>query len=718
MGADYSKLPNQSIIDDKTQSTIVIMNRILNFILTQSDIKDMISLANPDTCAKWIVIAETKIADLFDKIQIQPELGKDGIIYMKKIDSLQKETKKDGLNQYYCKILAFFFIRMFQVVGALALSIIDTKLPDTNYSETSTKVEISERKGVPFFKKLEDKSKRFGLFGGQLSEPSSITPFDAFAVYFTKNSDNTYSLNSFSLRSSEIRKIPGLDKIIFNSSKMIVNYKSGSVNVQFNLRLDGSQLHLEDVKRYFDGKEFITPYKNTYNFARQSSGKITVTDKSVDFADFILHISEHLIKLPKSNTINILNKFGYLINSSISNVQKIKGAEFREENAGIFLNDDEKSEANPKFYFGFSKTVAGKVYTVEVSFNLTISENTKNTYTVEISHLENKSKSIDFTPYLEDDDDDENDDTKESTRKFKAEYDTKAPVYGRTKQTIPQYLVAKFSKVISQAVESMHHSDFKRKEGYLAPVKERAGTENFLRTTELWRTLLQEPPIKSFCVARALQLLNKSGLMSQIPEKIQPLVFNTKFALIGNHSLPVPGQSITTAAPFKALETLYHNPSGIKGIEKADPKKIQSLEKLILSFESFSKGSSLADILEPSGSIIAPFESELHKKKVDELRNQAVTLFNTHFDHVKKVNSLLKKMFILEKGPITLHPNILNKGVLGIENIAHEARDLLTDYYSNCQIEYSKGVKILVSKDVGIVAPKRNVINSNSSRRF
>ena len=28
----------------------------------------------------------------------------------------------------------------------------------------------------------------------------------------------------------------------------------------------------------------------------------------------------------------------------------------------------------------------------------------------------------------------------------------------------------------------------------------------------------------------------------------------------------------------------------------------------------------------------------------------------------------------------------------GIEEIAIEARDLLTDYYSTCQIEYKKGV--------------------------
>ena len=723
MGSDISKIPNQSMIDDKTQNTIIIMNRILNFILTQSDIKDMISLANPNTCSKWVVIAENKISNLFDKIKIQPEMGKDGVLYLKKVDTLQKETKKDGLNQYYCKVLAFFFIRMFQVVGALALSIIDTKLPDRDYSETSTKIEISESKGIPFFKKLEDKPKKFGFFGGQLvgNDINQIGSFSRFSAYFTKDG-NIYYLNSFSKEISKIRKIPGII-IKFYNNKMNINYKQSPYDLTFHLIINGSELILEDVKRYYSGKEFITPFKESYNFAEQSSGQITL-DRNIDFADFILQKSQQILALPKSNTIQILNKFGYLIRSSQVYVDKIKGAEFPEENAGIFIKEDQKKEENPIFYFGFSKTVAGRVYVVNVEFNLNIIETPKG-YTVEISNLKNQSKGLsDFDPYLEDDDltnDENNSNTRESIRTFKIDSkdSSKIPVFGRTKQTIPQYLQKKFEKLIPQAEKSMHGEDFKRKEGYLAPVKEGEGIENFLKTTDLWKTLLRDPPIKSFCVARALQLLNKSGLMSQIPETIHPLLFNTKFALVANQSLPVPGQPITTAAPFKSLETLYHDPKGLIKFEEISDKnkKHQSLEKLIQSFGS-SPVNSINQIIEPSGSIIHPFASAFHKKKVNELRIQASKLFQTHFNHVNKVNTLLKKMFILEKGPITLNPDILNKGVLGIEQIAHEARDLLTDYYSNCQTEFSKGVKIMTSpeeptKKLIFPVAKNEVENSN-----
>jgi len=132
MGQELSILPSQSKILDKTGDTILLMNRILDFILRNADIADMISLHETEGCKKWIIIAESQLSTLFDKIQIQPELGKDGILYLKKIATLEKEAKS-GKVEKYCKILSFFFIRLFQVIGALSLSVLYTQLPDRDY---------------------------------------------------------------------------------------------------------------------------------------------------------------------------------------------------------------------------------------------------------------------------------------------------------------------------------------------------------------------------------------------------------------------------------------------------------------------------------------------------------------------------------------------------------------------------------------------------------
>ena len=65
---------------------------------------------------------------------------------------------------------------------------------------------------------------------------------------------------------------------------------------------------------------------------------------------------------------------------------------------------------------------------------------------------------------------------------------------------------------------------------------------------------------------------------------------------------------------------------------------------------------------------------------------------------------LLNKLFTIDNS-ITLNNDILSKGIRGIEEVALEARDLLSDYYSNCQIKYNEGVKI-IQKPIVAPAPK------------
>ena len=67
---DSSSIPNKQQIDKKTHTTISVMNQIVHFVLTNSDFRDMLSLANPDKQKEWIIIAQTGLADLFDKISI------------------------------------------------------------------------------------------------------------------------------------------------------------------------------------------------------------------------------------------------------------------------------------------------------------------------------------------------------------------------------------------------------------------------------------------------------------------------------------------------------------------------------------------------------------------------------------------------------------------------------------------------------------------------
>jgi hypothetical protein len=218
-----------------------------------------------------------------------------------------------------------------------------------------------------------------------------------------------------------------------------------------------------------------------------------------------------------------------------------------------------------------------------------------------------------------------------------------------------------------------------------------------LKYTELWETLQKTPPIKSFCVARALQLLNLSGLSQQVPQSVLPLVYKSKFEYIQNKSLPSPGEQIVDSAPFKSLEQLFISPKDVSSLKidekylPEDKTKDASLLKILAAFEQQNK--TLETIMEDDKKV--EFGEIKDKTKISALRSQAKQLFAIQFNHTDAVLKLIKKIFNINAGTIEFNQAIAQKGLKGIEEIAHEARNLLTDYYSNCQTEYAKGVRIL-----------------------
>ena len=75
-------------------------------------------------------------------------------------------------------------------------------------------------------------------------------------------------------------------------------------------------------------------------------------------------------------------------------------------------------------------------------------------------------------------------------------------------------------------------------------------------------------------------------------------------------------------------------------------------------------------------------------------------------------NNLLKDIFTFDKG-VSVKPELLSKGVRGIEEIAVKARDLLVDYYSKCQTAYIEGVDVLKGKDIPV--PDRVLVDTGAN---
>ena len=270
------------------------------------------------------------------------------------------------------------------------------------------------------------------------------------------------------------------------------------------------------------------------------------------------------------------------------------------------------------------------------------------------------------------------------------------------KQDIPTFLENQFEKLTDKIVENIELGIGKLKEGYQQPIID-SKVENPLKYTELWAKLSGDSPIKSFCVSRSLQLLNFSGLAQNIPQTIRPLVYDSKFELVENKSLPRPRESITTAMPLKALDNLYKDPIDIlqpilgnksaEYLPSSNSTKAKSLETLIKSFNNTA--TDLQNLTEESGSPFDPLDKKVDSEKIRLLRDKARLLFQKQFDHTRAVLKLLNKIFNINGSNITLNTTLASQGIRGLEVIAREARDLLSGYYAGCQTTYAEGVEVL-----------------------
>jgi hypothetical protein len=171
-----------------TPETKQILNTILKRLITEVDMRDMYSLADPKMCKEYIVVATSALTKLFATIRI--DKGPDGTLLFQKIKGIQEKNPDPQLQQQRCKELAFFFIRIFQIYAAISLSIMDSELPASDPIDIMKPKEM-RRKGVVFirpeegFKGFPQKSR--GWLSGLLGQDSQVggdlqNPRDATAA--------------------------------------------------------------------------------------------------------------------------------------------------------------------------------------------------------------------------------------------------------------------------------------------------------------------------------------------------------------------------------------------------------------------------------------------------------------------------------------------------------------------------------------------------------
>ena len=99
------------------------------YMAGQMNMKDMLIMAQPGKCSEMIFLTAKALQTSFKKYKINPVRGDDGFVYFQKLDDIKGrckgEIKDDSTTYLVCVTIAMFYIRIFQIYGALSLTILD-----------------------------------------------------------------------------------------------------------------------------------------------------------------------------------------------------------------------------------------------------------------------------------------------------------------------------------------------------------------------------------------------------------------------------------------------------------------------------------------------------------------------------------------------------------------------------------------------------------------
>jgi hypothetical protein len=115
-------ITRQQLLDQSLQPRTFI-NSLFQKMIAELTPLDFLQLSHPQKCSTFVFMMANTIHKLFNDLRIQPVRGKDtGVVYFQKVSKLQEAS---GESRRLCLQIAYFYVRIFQIFGALALTVLD-----------------------------------------------------------------------------------------------------------------------------------------------------------------------------------------------------------------------------------------------------------------------------------------------------------------------------------------------------------------------------------------------------------------------------------------------------------------------------------------------------------------------------------------------------------------------------------------------------------------
>jgi hypothetical protein len=206
------------------------------------------------------------------------------------------------------------------------------------------------------------------------------------------------------------------------------------------------------------------------------------------------------------------------------------------------------------------------------------------------------------------------------------------------------------------------------------------------------------------CVARSLQLLSLDITGPLGGKKAWSFVCEPRFSVTG---LPSRGKTLTDIEGIKQLDMLYtiFSKGAMVHMTREYGEYMESLKKMSAAFEGTDKQVAAATLGQikfgekegvackgRSGAI------EVSGDTLSIAQDGVQLLWKKQIQHAIGVNKIMSQLFSKDKvGQLIIHPQLLEIGVVGLDIIAASARQLLSDYYSECENIYQSAVAKITS---------------------
>ena len=728
--------------------TPTVLNFILQEMFRRSDLVDIYSLADPKRCDRYVVAGADALDSLFVKLRVNPLKGPSGILYFQSVDGLISAAPKDikDKRKQNCLELSFFFIRIFQIFGAVTISMFDNTIPLTDPVyippadiKTKKSVFLQQQNFDPSRASLQPKSSWFG-FGGALSPRESGQfyipngPYKILNYYISRPNEGSGSSGSMTF--------PGFSMMFLDQASLydisindgvvtarnvkptpspIIKYtytrESNPYVLTARLTIDGLDSYTVKLANYTkDGATVSasTPpevFRAYAGDAPVSAGEAYLEGKGKSLPSILQAMFEEagvqIFGAVPYSTVKFLRKMRYIGASANSDTTiagthvTIPGSQDNREIVSIIFRDSISIPPGAQDSKKVSVTISATLQIEQPVQDIT-DNSYKNRVYIDFSKSQVKPpeaaeyinlrshKYSDFIAY-----------SKEAVPKSES-----------SGLTIPAYIETVFQNIIKQNKAGNTDGVSYTRQGLPKPYD----SENIpqdLRIKELWNALAKDPPIKSYCIARAIQLLSVDAIRGKMTTQAFSSACSLSFAYQKDGSIPAQQGKLSDVAGLHSLATLFWTDLESKMPKLQDQEKYTNFLKFMkMNLQNFKSmeltppPEKMSGVIEKGPEVCGTSEGArllLPQNVTNRLQGVVQALLQQQRNHINAGMQVIQLLFdmnsIVNRKQFAINPEVLRGGMPEVNRISAIARNLLMNYYSGCESTYRDGLKILYQAD-------------------